>query len=139
MKYGRAVLADSHLNMLGGIHSLLAELFSVVLMAADERSLDDAITACEPELVIVDLSMPGEGRANIAARLVERHPGLRLIVLSVHDDPSVAAQVRRAGAAGFVLKRTATTDLPPAIHTVFRGGAYVSPAAREVLLGSTGR
>ncbi len=63
----------------------------------------------------------------MARCLMERHPGLRLIVLSVHDDPSVAHEIGNAGAAGFVLKRSAATDLIPAVREALRGGRYVSP------------
>src|SRR5262249_40619360 len=100
MKHGRALLADSHLGMLGGVHSLLDALFEAVLMVADDRSLVDAVTTFKPELVVVDLSLPGEGEANIARRLMGRHPDLRLIVLSVHDEPTVVAQMLSAGVAG---------------------------------------
>ena len=130
MKYGRVLLADSHLSMLQGVHSLLDALFETVLMVADERSLIVAIATFKPELVVVDLSLPAVGEANVARRLMGRHPDLRLIVLSVHDDPTVATLVRNTGAAGFVLKRTTATDLLPAIQEVFRGGTYVSPSLR---------
>jgi DNA-binding NarL/FixJ family response regulator len=133
MKYGRVLLADSHLNMLGGIHSLLDALFETVLMVVDERSLEDAVTALKPDLVVVDLSLPREGEANIARRLMGRHPGLRLIVLSVHDEPTVASQMLNAGVAGFVLKRSASTDLIPAVKEVLRGGTYVCPAFQGLL------
>src|ERR1700680_3789464 len=102
MKYGRVLLADSHLGMLQGVYSMLDVLFETVLMVADERSLIEAIATFEPELVVVDLSLPGIGEANVARRLMERHPDLRLIVLSVHDDPTVAALIRNTGAPGFV-------------------------------------
>ncbi len=130
MKYGRVLLADSHLSMLQGVHSLLDALFETVLMVADERSLIVAIATFKPELVVVDLSLPAVGEANVARRLMGRHPDLRLIVLSVHDDPTVATLVRNTGAAGFVLKRTTATDLLPAIQEVLRGGTYFSPALR---------
>src|SRR5262249_15002922 len=121
MKHGRALLADSHLGMLEGVHSLLDALFETVLMVADERSLVDAVATFKPDLVVVDLSLPGEGEANIAKRLMQQHPELRLIVLSVHDEPTVVSQVRKAGVAGFVLKRAAATDLIPAVEEVLRG------------------
>jgi DNA-binding NarL/FixJ family response regulator len=132
MKAGRVLLADSHLNMLGGVYSLLDALFETVLMVADERSLMEAITTFHPDLVVVDLSLPGDGEANIAKRLMGHHPDLRLIVLSVHDEPTVVRQMLSAGVAGFVLKRSAGTDLIPAIEAVLRGRVYVSAAAREV-------
>jgi DNA-binding NarL/FixJ family response regulator len=131
MKHGRVVLADGHLGMLGGVHALLEALFDTVLMAADERSLEDAITALKPDLVVVDLSLPRGGEANIARRLLERHPDLALIVLSVHDEPTVVRQMLSAGVAGFVLKRTAATDLVPAVTEVLRGEVYVSAALRQ--------
>jgi DNA-binding NarL/FixJ family response regulator len=129
MKYGRVLLADSHINMLASVHGLLHKLFDTVLMVADERSLMGAVETLRPELVVVDLSLPGTGEANIARRLKGRDPTLCIVVLSVHDDPTVAGQVRKAGAAGFVLKRTAATELAPAIDEVLRGGTYVSPSA----------
>jgi DNA-binding NarL/FixJ family response regulator len=130
MEYGRVILADGHLNMLEGVHSLLDALFETVLMVADERSLMDAIAEFKPCLVVVDLSLPDAGDVNIAKRLIERYPDLRLIVLSVHDEPAVAAQVLQLGVAGFVLKRTAATDLVPAVREVLRGGAYASAGVR---------
>jgi DNA-binding NarL/FixJ family response regulator len=132
MKPGRVVLADSHLNMLEGVHSLLEDLFDTVLMVADERSLMEAVATFKPELVVVDLSLPGVEEANIARRLKSRFPDLRIIVLSVHDEPAVVRQFMGAAAA-FVLKRSAATDLLPAIREVLRGGAYVSPALRPQL------
>jgi DNA-binding NarL/FixJ family response regulator len=136
VKHGRVLLADSHLGMLGGVHSLLDALFETVLMVADERSLLEAVTTFKPELVVVDLSLPREGEANIARRLLGRHPDLRLIVLSIHDEPTVVGQMLSAGVAGFVLKRRAATDLIPAVKEVLRGGTYVCQALQGLLPGS---
>jgi DNA-binding NarL/FixJ family response regulator len=130
MKHGRVLLADSHLGMLGGVHSLLDALFETVLMVADERSLLDAVTTFKPNLVVVDLSLPGEGEANVARRLMGSHPHLCLIVLSVHDEPTVVAQMLSAGVAGFVLKRAAATDLVHAVRSVLQGKVYVSAAVQ---------
>jgi DNA-binding NarL/FixJ family response regulator len=127
MKAGRVLLADCHLNMLEGIHTLLETLFETVVMVADERSLIEAIVTFEPDLVVVDLSLPVEG-GNIVRQLLDRYPALRVIVLSVYDEPVLASQILESGAAGFVLKRSAATDLLPAIQEVLRGGRYASPA-----------
>jgi len=118
------------------VPSLLDGLFESVLMVADERSLVDALTTLEPALVVVDLSLPGEGEANVARRLMGRHPDRRLIVLSVHDEPTVVAQMLSAGVAGFVLKRSAATDLIPAVKEVLGGGTYVCPALQVQLPGA---
>jgi DNA-binding NarL/FixJ family response regulator len=108
-------------------------LFETMLMVADERSLMEAVTTFKPDLVVVDLSLPREGEANIAKRLMERHPDLRLIVLSVHDEATVVGQMLSARVAGFVLKRSAATDLIPAVKEVLRGGTYVCPALQGLL------
>jgi DNA-binding NarL/FixJ family response regulator len=131
VKYDRVLVADGHLGMLGGVHTLLDALFETVLMVADERSLVDAIATFQPDLVVLDLSLPNEGETHIARRLLERHPELRLLVLSVHDEPTVMGQMMSAGVAGFVLKRSAATDLIPAVEEVLRGGTYVCPALHE--------
>src|SRR5262245_49232001 len=136
MKYGPVLLADSHLGVLGGVHSLLDALFATVLMVADERSLMEAVTTFKPDLVVVDLSLPREGEANIARRLMGCHPDLRLIVLSVHDEPTVVEQMLSGGVAGFVLKRAVATDLISAVKEVLEGGVYVSAAVQQVRLES---
>src|SRR6516162_9400590 len=102
--------------MLGGVHSLLDALFETVLMVADERSLMEAVSTFKPDLVVVDLSLPREGEANIVKRLLGRLPDLRLIVLSVHDEPTIVGQLLSTGVAGFVLKRSAATELIPAVE-----------------------
>ncbi len=131
MKHGRVLLADRHLGMLGGVHRLLDELFESVLMVADEPSLIDAVAAFRPDLVIVDLSLPSGGEANVVGRLIERYPDLRVIVLSVYDEATVARQTLGVGAAGFVMKRSAAADLVPAVHEVLRGGTYFGPPLEE--------
>jgi DNA-binding NarL/FixJ family response regulator len=105
-------------------------------MAADERPWLEAVTTFNPDLVVVDLSLPGEGEANIARRLLRRHLGLRLIVLSVHDEQTVAGQLLKAGVAAFVLERTAATDLMPAVEEVLRGGNCVCPVLQGQLPGT---
>src|SRR5262249_2655033 len=130
MKTGCVVLADRYLKMLEGIRSLLESRFAVIVMVADERSLLETVERVLPDLVIVDLSMPVEEETNIARRLKGRFPNLSLIVLSVHDEPTVVSQILKAGVAGFVLKRTAATDLLPAVQEVLCGGTYVSPTLR---------
>jgi DNA-binding NarL/FixJ family response regulator len=131
MRQGRVLLADSHLPMLQGICSLLESLFAAVVMVADEGSLFETIERLDPDLVVVDLSLPVQEGTNIARQLMGRFPGLRLIVLSVHDEPNVATQMRAAGVAGFVLKRTVAADLIPAVAAVLGGGWFVSPSVPE--------
>ncbi len=138
MKAGRVLLADSHLNMLGGVHSLLETVFETVVMVADERSLIVAVATFAPDLVVVDLSLPVAAGANIARQLLGRYPALRIIVLSVYDEPALAGQLLEAGVAGVVLKRTAATDLLPVVREVLRGETRVCPALKGQRPGSAG-
>ncbi len=135
MKHGTVVLADSHSPMLEGVRSLLEGRFEAVVMVADEASLLQAVEKVGPELAIVDLSFPRThvSSGNIAATLRERFPGLKLIMLSVHDEAMVVERMLEMDATGYVLKGSATTDLLPAIEEVLAGGTFVSPAIRPRL------
>lgn len=128
MKYNRVILADSHQNMLEGIRGLLETLFEAVVMVADKNSLFEAAEKLKPDLAVVDLSLSGNGGINIVSQMKRRFPDLKLIILSVHDEPTVVNEVMAAGAAGFVLKRSAANDLILAVEEVLQGGTYVSPS-----------
>jgi DNA-binding NarL/FixJ family response regulator len=120
------LLADGHPNMLEAVRGLLQGRFATTVMVADEASLLEAVARMKPDLVVVDLSLPVSGNVNIVRTLFSRHPGLRVIVLSVHDEQTALSQTLGAGAAGFVLKRTAAVDLRAAVDAVLRGEIYVS-------------
>ncbi|MFQ5960680.1 MAG: response regulator transcription factor [Candidatus Methylomirabilales bacterium] len=130
MKQGRVLVADRHQNMLEGIRGLLETMFEAVVMVADEQSLLEAAEKLKPDLVVVDLSMPVSEEVNVARRLKTRYPELKLIILSVHDEPTVVKETLATGALGFVLKRSAATDLIPAVEEVRQGRTYVSPATK---------
>jgi DNA-binding NarL/FixJ family response regulator len=130
MKQGCVLLAGPHQNMLEGMRGLLGTMFEAVVMVSDETSLLGAADKLKPDLVVVDLSMPVSGGINVARRLKNRHPELKFIILTVHDEPKVVKEALAAGALGFVLKRSAATDLIPAVLEVRKGRTYVSPAAR---------
>ena len=128
MKQGCLLLADSHMNMLGGVRGLLEPYFETILMVTDEKSLLEAADKVRPDLIVVDLSMHVSREINVARRLGKSFPGMKLIILSIHDEPVAVEECLEAGAAGFVLKRSAETDLIPAVNEVMRGATYVSSA-----------
>ena len=126
MKQGCLLLADSHMNMLGGIRGLLEPFFETIMMVTDEKSLLEAAEKVRPDLIVVDLSMPVSREINVARRLGKLFPGMKFIILSIHDEPVAVEECLEAGAAGFVLKRMADTDLVPAVAAVMEGDTYVS-------------
>jgi DNA-binding NarL/FixJ family response regulator len=126
MNCGRVVLADSHPGMLEGMRRMLETEAKSVLMVADENSLIQAIERMSPDLVIADLSFPVSGAANVARLIKQHHPATKVIVVSVHDDPTAVKEVVNSGAEGFVLKRRTVVDLIPALREVCQGRRYVS-------------
>ena len=131
LKYDRVILADTHHTMLEGIRGLLETMFDAVVMVADDTSLFDTAARLEADLIVADLSLPVSRDVNIVARLKGRFPKLKLIVLSVHDESIAVEKVMAAGAEGLVLKRSAATDLIPAVRAVLRGRKYVSPHLKQ--------
>lgn len=128
MKLHCVVLADSHQNMLEGIRGLLEAMFETVVMVADETSLFEALDKIKPALAVVDFSLPVSGEVHIVRQLNTLYPNIKLIVLSVNDEPELVRKVMSAGTSGFVLKRSAGTDLPEAIDSVLLGNTFVSPS-----------
>src|SRR5262249_10192922 len=102
--------------------------FATTVMVVDETSLLEAVERMEPDLVVVDLSFPVSGGSNVVRTLFSRFPGLKVIVLSVHHEQAALSQALDAGAAGFVLKRTAAVELIAAVDAVLRGETFVSAA-----------
>lgn len=120
------ILADSHQDMLEGLRGLLKTEFESVVMVADEKSLFDVIERLRPDIAVVDLSSPVSGEVNAARKIKSYHPDLKFIILSVHDETTAVNEMMSAGAAGFVLKRSAVTDLLPAVDEVLKGHTYIS-------------
>jgi DNA-binding NarL/FixJ family response regulator len=124
----RILIADAHPNMVAGVRQLLKELFEVSVMVADVPSLSDAVVRSDYDLVIADISIPRISGENVVRLLKRLRPDLRLIILSVHDEPVYVEECLTAGAEGFVLKRSAVDDLVPAVAAVLRGEIFVSPS-----------
>lgn len=125
------VLADGHQNILEGVRNLLETMFETVIMVADRRSLFEAVEKVEPDMAIVDLSLPPVDEAGIVQEIKVAFPKLVFIILSVHDESTVADEVLSAGASGFVLKRSIAADLFKAIHNVQEGRTFVSDSVKR--------
>ena len=123
---GCVLLADRHHGLTEGLRGLLETAFATVVMVADETSLLDAATRLRPDLAVVDLSLARGGSADWLHTLQQRCPGMKVVVLSVHDEPSVREAAMAAGADGFVLKRAIGSDLLATIDSLGREGAGTS-------------
>lgn len=127
MSAEKIILAETHQTFVGVVRLLLKETMSAMFIVADERSLIEAITGNHLDLVIADLSFPVSSGENVVRLLQRLKPELKAIILSVHDDQTVVDECLAAGAKAFVLKRTAVTDLLPAMESVLKGDTYISP------------
>ena|SRR5882672_8554659 len=126
------LLADRHHGLTEGVRGLLETAFDAVVMVADETSLFESATRIRPTVAVVDLSLVRGESLQWLSRLCSGCPGLKLVVVSVHDERSVCRAAMEAGAAAFVLKRSIVTDLLPAIDAVQAGRSYVSPGVADV-------
>ncbi len=123
------LLADRHHRLSEGVRGLLETTFSKVFMVADQTSLMEGAERLSPALVVVDVSLAQGDISDLLHSIHDRAPAAKLLLLSVHDEPAVAAAAFAAGADGLVLKREIATDLLPAVDTVLAGGQYLSPHA----------
>ena len=122
------LLADRHYGVIEGVHGLLETSFTTVVMVTDENSLIEIASRMQPAVAVVDLSLAGGRSFGWLDRLLGQSPASKVIVLSVHDEPTVAQSALDAGASGFVLKRAIASDLLAAVDAVLDGERYVSPA-----------
>jgi DNA-binding NarL/FixJ family response regulator len=132
----KIVLADDHALVRGGIRSLLERLPGVRVIAevSDGREAVAAVESLAPDIVVMDISMPGLNGIDAATRITRKHPGVRVLVLSMHAGGDYVLQALAAGAAGYLVKDAATTELALAVEAVRRGETYLSATLPKELL-----
>jgi DNA-binding NarL/FixJ family response regulator len=132
----RILVTDDHAVLRAGLAALLnAEPdLAVVGEAADGTECLRVAQAVQPDVILLDINMPGMNGLEALPLLRQSAPQSRVLVLTMHDDPVYLRQVLRAGGAGYVLKQAADKELLSAIRTVYHGGAYLHPAHAQALL-----
>lgn len=134
MKKPRIVLADDHKIVLEGLRGLLTKEFELVGEAMNGRELIDVCTRLQPDVVIVDVSMPLLNGIDAVQQLRAQGSEAKFIFLTMHPDQTYASRARAVGASGYVLKHAASDELVAAIHMALRGGVYISTALRNAAL-----
>lgn len=137
MKRIRVLLIDDHALVRAGIRALVSEVDGVEVVgeAGNAGEALPLIEKLQPDIVLLDLSMPGLSGFEVLADTAKRFPNIRVIVLTVHDSGHYAVEALRAGAAGFVPKSAASVELHEAIRSVAAGKNYVSgEVARKAVL-----
>jgi DNA-binding NarL/FixJ family response regulator len=126
----RILLADDHKMVREGLRVLLDSQpgLRVVGEAASGKEAVETAGALKPDVVVMDLSMPGLNGLQATEMLRSAHPAIQVVVLTAHEDESYLTQLCKAGASGYVLKRSAGEELVQAIRMVARGQVYFTPA-----------
>lgn len=138
----KILLADDHNVVRAGLRALIETQadMEVVAEAADGEAACRLATDLEPDIAVLDVSMPLMGGAAATERMKRDRPDLRVLALTVHEHRGYLQQLLQAGASGYLLKRAAADDLIHAIRTVARGGIFLDPSlAGRVVDGLTGR
>ena len=138
MKPIRVLLADDHSLVRAGMRSLLVGLteIEVVAEAADGREALRLVRTLQPDVVLMDIAMPGMNGIQATARVTRMFPRSRVIILSVNAEEEYVREALRAGASGYVLKDALPAELEVAVRSVARGETYLSPRVSKHLIAS---
>lgn len=123
----RLLLADDHTLMLDGIRLMLQPDFELVGSVDDGQKLLAAAKTLKPDVILLDISMPFLNGIDAAKQLRKILPAARVIFVTMHADADYITEAFRAGAKGYVLKRSAASELLTAIREVLKGNHFVSP------------
>jgi len=126
MKLPRLILADDHTLVAEALRQLIAPYFDVVATVADGRALVEAALSAKPDAVVVDVAMPLLNGLEACRQLKATMPTVKLIFLTMNEDPELAAEAMRAGASGYVLKKSAGSELVQAIQAALRGRSHIT-------------
>lgn len=132
----RVLLADDHRLLRDAITRLLEPDCEVVGAVGDGQDLLDTAPAVRPDVVVLDVAMPHVNGLDAARRLKRSQPDVKVIFLTMNEDPDVAAEAFRAGASGYLLKHSAAAELLQAIREVMCGRSYVTPFATRGLINT---
>jgi len=134
----RLAVVDDHVIVRNGLEQLLATTDDIELVGMASNGLEalDLVAQLEPDVVLMDLSMPEMDGVEATKRIVAEHPGVRVLVLTSFSDQSRIMDALRAGAEGYLLKHSEPDEIAAAVRAVHEGGSPLDPKAARVLLDS---
>jgi DNA-binding NarL/FixJ family response regulator len=134
MSRPRVLLADDHDLLLGALEKLLADDCEIVGQVSDGAALCAAAEALKPDVIVLDVAMPRLNGLEAARRIRQSLRNIKLVFLTMNEDADIAAEAFRAGASGYVLKRSAPGELLTAIREVMQGRSYLTPRMTKDLM-----
>ncbi len=125
----RVLIADDHALVRAGIRALVERIKGVIVVAEAGKGSEalQLINEMQPNLILLDITMPDGNGFDVLDHVAKKFPAIRVIVLTVHEAGEYAIRALREGAAGFLPKSAASTELEQAIQTVMNGDVYISP------------
>jgi len=132
----RILLADDHTILLDAFKALLEPEFEVVGTVTDGRALLAEFSRLNPDVVLIDISMPLLNGLDAGRQLKAQQRSVKLIYLTMNPDPDLAGEALRLGASGYVLKSSAASELTQAIREALRGRSYITPLITRDVVGS---
>jgi DNA-binding NarL/FixJ family response regulator len=136
MKKPRVIMADDHSLILAGLRKLVEVECEVVCTVEDGRALVEAAQKLQPDLILLDIAMPFLNGLEAARQLRVLVPESKLIFLTMHASPTYATEAFQAGASGYLLKRSAASELSAAIRSVLHGQHFLTPLITKDVLDS---
>jgi DNA-binding NarL/FixJ family response regulator len=136
MKRPRIILADDHTLLLDAIKNLIEPEFEVVGTFTDGRSLVEEAPRLNPTAIVLDIGMPIMNGLSAGQELKQKLPLVKLVYLTMTQDPDLAGEAFRLGASAFLVKHSAGSELLQALREVVRGGYYVTPLMTKDMDGS---
>ena len=127
MKLPRIILADDHALFVEALRKLMAPHVEVVATVKDGRALLEIAPSLKPDVVVVDVGMPLLNGLDAGRELKKKLPNVKLIFLTMGDDPDLAVEAMKFGASGYLLKTSAGSELFSAIRRALKGETYVTP------------
>lgn len=131
----RIVLADDHPLIRAGFRTLLgkSETVEIIGEAADGKELIEMIQQIQPDIILMDISMPIINGLDAISQIAGKYPSVKFIILTMHEEREYILQALKAGVSGYLLKNVDRLELETAIDTINRGGKYFSPVVTTVL------
>jgi DNA-binding NarL/FixJ family response regulator len=132
----RVLLADDHTLILGAFEKLLAPDCEIVGQVSDGRALVTAADTLKPDVIVLDIAMPLLNGLEAGRQIKQKLRDVKLVFLTMNEDADLAAEAFRSGASGYLLKRSAASELSTAIREVMQGRSYITPLVAEGLVES---
>ena len=135
MKKIGVLIVDDHAVLRAGLRTLLnlQPDMEVVGEAAEGLEAVEKVKRLEPDVVLMDISLPGMDGLEVAKKLKKRHPDVRVLILTMHEDRRYLYSALKAGASGHVVKRAADTELIDAIRAAYRGDVFLHPSMAKIV------